>query len=32
MPGSDTIVWVHGDCLSPSGPALLAHPDAPELW
>lgn len=32
MPGSDTIVWVHGDCLSPGGPALLAHPDAPALW
>lgn len=32
MPSSDTIVWVHGDCLSPSGPALLAHPDAPALW
>ena len=27
-----TVVWVHGDCLSPSGPALQAHPGAPALW
>lgn len=26
------IVWVHGDCLSPKGPALVAHPDAPAIW
>ena len=32
MAGSDAIVWVHGDCLSPRGPALLAHPGAPALW
>lgn len=26
------IVWVHGDCLSPHGPALSLYPDAPALW
>lgn len=26
------IVWVHGDCLSPYGPALKAYPDAPAIW
>lgn len=26
------VVWVHGDCLSPSGPALCAHPGAPALF
>jgi hypothetical protein len=26
------IVWVHGDCLSPRHPALLAYPDAPALF
>lgn len=31
-PLTDTIVWIHGDCLNPHGPALAAHPDAPALW
>lgn len=26
------IIWVHGDNLSPHGPALSAHPDAPAVW
>jgi hypothetical protein len=26
------VVWVHGDCLSPAGPALAAHPGAPALF
>ena len=26
------IVWVHGDCLSPYGPALTAYPGAPAIW
>ena len=26
------IVWVHGDCLSPYGPALQKYPDAPAIW
>jgi hypothetical protein len=26
------VVWIHGDCLSPGGPALRAHPDAPALF
>ncbi len=26
------VVWIHGDCLSPSGPALRAHPGAPALF
>lgn len=26
------VIWVHGDCLSPHGPALKAHPDAPAIW
>lgn len=26
------IVWVHGDCLSPFGPALQSYPDAPAIW
>ncbi len=30
--GSDAVVWVHGDCLSPTGPAFTAHPDAPAIW
>jgi hypothetical protein len=25
-------VWVHGDCLSSTGPALTAYPNAPALW
>lgn len=28
----NTIVWVHGDALSPHNPALVAHPDAPALF
>lgn len=27
-----TIVWVHGDCLSPHNPALIANPDAPAIY
>ena len=26
------MVWVHGDCLRPTNPALLAYPDAPCLF
>jgi hypothetical protein len=26
------IIWLHGDCLSPAAPPLLAYPDAPALW
>lgn len=26
------VVWVHGDCLSPRGPALAACPGAPALF
>lgn len=26
------IIWVHGDCLDPRGPALTAYPGAPALW
>lgn len=26
------IIWVHGDCLSPYGPALAAYPEAPALF
>ena len=26
------IVWVHGDCLSPYGPALTTYPGAPAIW
>ncbi len=29
---SDLIVWVHGDCLTPTHPALLAYPGAPALY
>ncbi|MBC8161395.1 MAG: hypothetical protein H7Z42_09265 [Roseiflexaceae bacterium] len=29
---ANTIVWVHGDCLDPHGPALAAHPGAPAIW
>lgn len=27
-----SIVWVHGDCLSPKNPALQEYPDAPAIW
>ena len=27
-----TVIWVHGDCLSPNGPAFQAVPDAPALF
>lgn len=30
--GERVVVWVNGDCLSPYGPALAAHPGAPALW
>lgn len=26
------VVWIHGDCLSPYGPALEQAPDAPALF
>jgi hypothetical protein len=26
------IVWIHGDALRPSNPALLAYPDAPAVF
>lgn len=26
------IVWVHGDCLSPYNPALIAYPGAPAIF
>lgn len=29
---SATIVWVHGDCLTPTSPALQAHPGAPAIF
>lgn len=29
---SHTIVWVHGDSLSPENPALLTYPQAPAIW
>lgn len=32
FPDADVLVWVHGDCLSPEGPALSAYPGAPALW
>ena len=27
-----SIVWVHGDCLSPYNPALLAQSGSPAIW
>ncbi|HLP90651.1 MAG TPA: hypothetical protein VK184_18980 [Nostocaceae cyanobacterium] len=27
-----SIVWVHGDCLSPNNPALLEYPNSPAIW
>jgi hypothetical protein len=29
---SETVIWVHGDCLSPRGPAFEAHPGAPAIF
>lgn len=26
------IIWVHGDCLSPTNPVLQMYPDAPAIW
>lgn len=26
------IVWVHGDCLRPTNPALVAYPEAPAIF
>jgi hypothetical protein len=26
------ILWIHGDCLRPTNPALLAHPSAPAIF
>lgn len=30
--GGDTVVWVHGDCLRPSNPAIVTAPDAPAIF
>lgn len=27
-----TVVWVHGDCLSPYNPAIVQNPDAPAVF
>ncbi|MBF1988002.1 hypothetical protein [Fischerella thermalis] len=27
-----SVIWVHGDCLSPHNPALQEYPDAPAIW
>lgn len=32
MSPTNTIVWVHGDCLSPDAPSFQAYPDAPSIW
>lgn len=29
---SKSIIWVHGDCLSPQNPALVEYPDTPAIW
>ena len=29
---NNPIIWLHGDCLSPEGPAFQAHPQAPAIW
>lgn len=29
---TDTIIWVHGDCLDPHGPAFALHLQAPAVW
>ncbi len=29
---SKTIVWVHGDCLSPYNPGLQQYPNTPAIW
>lgn len=29
---SKSIIWVHGDCLSPKSPAFEDYPDAPAIW
>jgi len=29
---ANTVVWVHGDGLSPTNPALIAFPDAPAIF
>lgn len=29
---TDTIVWVHGDCLRPDHPGLVAYPGAPAVF
>jgi hypothetical protein len=29
---SDTVIWVHADCLDPRGPAFRAAPDAPAIF
>ena len=32
MTDHSTVVWVHGDCLSPYGPALSTYPGVPSIW
>jgi hypothetical protein len=32
MSDRGAVVWVHGDCLSPHGPALTARPGAPAIF
>ncbi len=27
-----TIIWIHGDCLSPHSPALRHYPNSPAIW
>jgi hypothetical protein len=29
---SGVLVWIHGDCLDPQGPAIKAHPDRPRVF
>ena len=29
---SETVVWIHADCLSPQHPSLLKHKDAPAVF
>ena len=29
--GAPAVVWVHGDCLNPGGPALVSYPGPPAL-
>ncbi|MEG4319141.1 MULTISPECIES: hypothetical protein [unclassified Microcoleus] len=29
---NNPIIWLHGDCLNPQGPAFQGHPEAPAIW